>query len=72
MTKSTARGLGTGMNPELGKRSAEESRDDIQDALKGSSLIIRRHWVIFIETCWRTLRSSPNTVLIGGDKWERY
>lgn len=39
MGRTTARGLGTGMNPELGKRSAEESRDDIQDALKGSDMI---------------------------------
>lgn len=39
MGRTTARGLGTGMNPELGKRSAEESRDDIQEALKNSDMI---------------------------------
>lgn len=39
MGRTTARGLGTGMNPELGKRSAEESRDEIQEALKNSDMI---------------------------------
>lgn len=39
MGRTVARGLGTGMNPELGKRAAEESRDDIQEALKNSDMI---------------------------------
>src|SRR3990167_6848868 len=34
--KSVTRGLGAGMNPELGKRAAEESQNEIRDALKGS------------------------------------
>ncbi len=37
--KSLTRGLGTGMNPELGKQSAEETREEIQEALKGSDMI---------------------------------
>ena len=37
--KSLTRGLGTGMNPDLGKQSAEETREEIQDALKGSDMI---------------------------------
>ena len=37
--KSVTRGLGTGMNPELGRQAAEEAREEIQDALKGSDLV---------------------------------
>ena len=37
--KSLTRGLGTGMNPDLGKQSAEETREEIQEALKGSDMI---------------------------------
>jgi len=37
--KSTTRGLGAGMNPDLGRQAAEESREDIQEALKGSDLV---------------------------------
>lgn len=33
------RGLGTGMNPDLGKQSAEENRDEIQEALSGSDMV---------------------------------
>ena len=36
---SVARGLGTGMNPDLGKSAAEESVEDIKDALKGSDIV---------------------------------
>jgi len=32
-------GLGTGMNPELGKQSALENREEIQEALRGSDLV---------------------------------
>ena len=31
--KNLTRGLGTGMNPELGKRAAEETRQEIQEAI---------------------------------------
>mgnify|MGYP002725449735 CR=1 FL=1 len=37
--KNITRGLGTGMNPELGKRSAEETKEEIQEALKGSDMV---------------------------------
>ncbi len=37
--KKTTHGLGTGMNPELGKRAAEESVDAIEDVIKGSDMV---------------------------------
>ena len=37
--KTLTRGLGTGMNPELGKQAADETREDIQDAVKGSDMV---------------------------------
>jgi cell division protein FtsZ len=37
--KNLTRGLGAGMNPELGKRAAEETRQQIQEALQGSDLV---------------------------------
>lgn len=37
--KNLTRGLGTGMDPELGKRAAEETKEEIQEALKGSDMI---------------------------------
>jgi cell division protein FtsZ len=37
--KTLTRGLGTGMNPELGKQAAEETREEIQDAIKGSDMV---------------------------------
>src|SRR5580698_4347448 len=37
--KNLPRGLGTGMNPELGKRAAEETRQQIQEMLQGSDLV---------------------------------
>lgn len=37
--KNLTRGLGTGMNPELGKRAAEETRQEIQEALQGSDMV---------------------------------
>ena len=37
--KSLTRGLGTGMNPELGKRAAEETKEEIQESLKGSDMV---------------------------------
>jgi len=35
----TTQGLGTGMNPEIGRKSALENRQEIADALKGSDMI---------------------------------
>ncbi len=37
--KNLTRGLGTGMNPDLGKRAAEETREEIHEALKGSDMV---------------------------------
>ncbi|MBU0649029.1 cell division protein FtsZ [Patescibacteria group bacterium] len=37
--KTTTRGLGAGMNPDLGLRSAEESQNEIREALKGSDMV---------------------------------
>ncbi len=37
--KNLTRGLGAGMNPELGKRAAEETQAEIQEALKGSDMV---------------------------------
>ncbi|OIO51643.1 cell division protein FtsZ [Candidatus Kaiserbacteria bacterium CG_4_9_14_3_um_filter_50_16] len=37
--KNLTRGLGTGMDPELGKRAAEETRQEIQEALSGSDMV---------------------------------
>jgi cell division protein FtsZ len=37
--KNLTKGLGTGMNPELGKRAAEETKEEIQEALKGADMI---------------------------------
>ena len=37
--KNLTRGLGAGMNPEIGKRGAEETKSEIQDALRGADLV---------------------------------
>ncbi len=37
--KTVTRGLGAGMNPELGRRAAEENQNDIRDALKGADMV---------------------------------
>ncbi len=37
--KNLTRGLGAGMNAELGRRAAEETRQEIQEALQGSDLV---------------------------------
>ncbi len=37
--KNLTRGLGTGMNPELGKRAVEETKEEIQEALKGADMV---------------------------------
>jgi len=37
--KSVTKGLGAGMNPEIGKKSAEESQNEIRDLLKGADMI---------------------------------
>jgi cell division protein FtsZ len=37
--KNITRGLGTGMNPDLGRQAAEESRSEIVEALRGTDLV---------------------------------
>ncbi len=37
--KNLTKGLGTGMNPELGRQAAEETRSEIIDAIKGADLV---------------------------------
>ncbi|MBP9668867.1 MAG: cell division protein FtsZ [Candidatus Pacebacteria bacterium] len=37
--RNLTRGLGTGMNPDLGKHAAEENKEEIQEALKGSDMV---------------------------------
>lgn len=37
--KNLTRGLGAGMNPEVGRQAAEENKDEIQDALKNSDMV---------------------------------
>ncbi len=37
--KNLTRGLGTGMNPELGKRAVEETKEEIQEALKNADMV---------------------------------
>jgi len=37
--KNLTRGLGAGMNPDIGRQAAEENRDEIQDTLKGADLV---------------------------------
>ncbi|MBU0722976.1 cell division protein FtsZ [Patescibacteria group bacterium] len=37
--KNLTRGLGTGMNPEMGKRAAEETKEEVQNVIKGSDMV---------------------------------
>ena len=37
--KDLTRGLGAGMNPEIGRKAAEESREEIEEILKGSDMV---------------------------------
>ncbi len=37
--RNLTKGLGTGMNPDLGRQAAEENRPEIADALKGADII---------------------------------
>ena len=37
--KNLTRGLGTGMNPEMGKKAAEETKEDVQDVIKGADMV---------------------------------
>ena len=37
--KNLTKGLGAGMDPEIGKRSVEETREEVQDVIKGADMI---------------------------------
>ncbi len=37
--RDLTKGLGTGMNPEIGRAAAEEQREEIEEALRGSNMI---------------------------------
>ena len=37
--KNLTRGLGTGMNPELGKRAVDETKEEVQEAIKGADMV---------------------------------
>src|SRR3989338_7193038 len=37
--KNLTRGLGTGMNPDLGRQAAEENRSEISEAINSSDLV---------------------------------
>lgn len=37
--KNITRGLGTGMNPELGRKAAEETKEEVQGVLKGADMV---------------------------------
>lgn len=37
--KNLTRGLGAGMNPELGKRAVEETKEEIQESIKGADMV---------------------------------
>ena len=37
--KNLTRGLGAGMNPEIGRQAAEENRDEIQEAMKAADML---------------------------------
>ena len=37
--KTVTRGLGAGMDPDMGKKSAEEAQNEIREALKGTDMV---------------------------------
>ena len=37
--KNLTRGLGAGMNPEIGRQAAEDTKDEIQNAIKGADMV---------------------------------
>ena len=37
--KNLTKGLGAGMNPEIGRQAAEETKSEIQDAVKGADMV---------------------------------
>lgn len=37
--KNLTKGLGTGMNPDLGRKAVEETKEEVQEALKGADMV---------------------------------
>lgn len=37
--KNLTQGLGTGMNPEMGRKAVEETKEEVQEALKGAEMV---------------------------------
>ncbi len=37
--KNLTKGLGAGMNPEIGKRAVEETKEEVQEAIKGADMV---------------------------------
>lgn len=37
--KNVTRGLGTGMNPDMGRKAVEETKEEVQEALKGADMV---------------------------------
>jgi len=37
--KNLTRGLGTGMNPEIGRKAAEETKEEVQSVIKGADMV---------------------------------
>src|SRR3989338_2035852 len=37
--KNLTKGLGAGMNPDIGKKAAEETKAEVQDAVKGADMV---------------------------------
>ncbi len=37
--KNVTRGLGSGMNPEIGRKAAEETKSEVQDSIRGSDMV---------------------------------
>lgn len=37
--KNLTKGLGTGMNPELGRRAVEETKEELQESIKGADMV---------------------------------
>lgn len=42
--KNVTRGLGAGMNPDTGRQSAEENKDELHEALKGADMVFCYLW----------------------------
>jgi poly-gamma-glutamate capsule biosynthesis protein CapA/YwtB (metallophosphatase superfamily) len=66
--KNLTRGLGTGMNPELGKRAAEETKEEIQEAVKGAdALLVVTEWSEFRVPDFEEIKTSlVNPIVFDG------